>query len=107
MKSAVFPLIAICGCLVPLLAGCKGSTDLLAGSRYEAGASYRCAGGQRLRVLRNGSGVRVQTGDAEFDLPASPPDSGSRFGIPSHALVLEGSEALWMVAGEPPLACRR
>ncbi len=97
--------------LIPLLAtgsACQSVGSFGGEPGYAARSTFRCGGGVVLRVERRSTSVVINgAGGEDILLPASPPGSQSRFGTPSHALVLEDHEALWMVAGEPPLACRR
>jgi hypothetical protein len=52
--------------------------------------------------------VRILNGaDGPLELPASPPEQQSRYGGQSYALVLEGSEALFMKGGAAPVTCTR
>ncbi|MBZ0164861.1 MAG: MliC family protein [Notoacmeibacter sp.] len=71
-------------------------------------ATYNCDGAGPLRVENLGRSVKLLTPRGlEVTLPASPPDSTTRYGNPPYALVLDGREALWFVTGKEPLACRR
>jgi hypothetical protein len=75
--------------------------------------SYDCGDGVSISVARLGGGVRVEVAQGDEPdkaspvLHPSPPGQASRFGAEGHALVLEAGEALWMKAGEAPMACRR
>jgi membrane-bound inhibitor of C-type lysozyme len=71
-------------------------------------AKYRCEDGGEITVENGVTAVKVLASDGvALDLPASPPESRSRYVQASYALVLDGEEALFMKAGKPPLTCRR
>lgn len=69
---------------------------------------YQCGTAGRLTVVDSGQSVTVTTPSGnEVELPASPPESRSRYGAPPYALVVEGGDALWMKSGKRPLECKR
>ncbi len=62
----------------------------------------------KMTITPKGSGISViSPRGLELDLPASPPGQSVRFGESLYAVVIEGSEALWMVSGKVPITCRR
>ncbi len=92
------------------LTGCvsEGFQNPGNGMRAPRMATYQCDDGGTLRVENRGNSVQLQTPrGVEVTLPASPPDSTSRYGDPPYALILDGREALWFVTGKHPLTCRR
>ena len=71
-------------------------------------ATYNCGEDGAITVEAMPSAVRlVEAEGSSYDLPASPPTQGNRFGEGNVALVVEGGEALWMKAGREPIACRQ
>lgn len=71
-------------------------------------ATYSCADGSLITIRNAGGSVHVTgAGDGIVDLPAAPPGQRSRYGLQPYALVLEGSEALFMKDGNEPLTCTR
>lgn len=85
-----------------------GSGPEVIGQVQPSGASYRCDGGQTLRVENRRTSVTVVKSDGtRIDLPASPPESRARYGEPPYALVLDGREALYFETGKAPMNCRR
>lgn len=71
-------------------------------------ATYNCGEDGAITVEAMASAVHlVDTEGASYDLPASPPTQGSRFGEGGVALVVEEGEALWMKAGREPVTCRQ
>lgn len=71
-------------------------------------ATYDCGNDSRITVESMGRAVHlIDPEGTSYDLPASPPTQGSRFGEGSVALVVEGGEALWMKAGREPVTCRQ
>ena len=50
--------------------------------------------------------VLAADGTAE-DLPASPANQNSRYGIAHDAIVIDGRDALVMKGGKTPLTCKR
>lgn len=71
-------------------------------------ATYLCEDQTMLTVENRRSEVTLtdQSGDAVV-LPASPAEQRSRYGGEGNALVLDGSDALWMRGNHEPLPCRR
>lgn len=71
-------------------------------------ATYSCADGGLITIENLGASVRIMgAGDDVIELPASPDTQRSRYGEQPYALVLEGSEALFMKSGQEPLTCTR
>ncbi len=71
-------------------------------------STFHCDGGQTLTVRNYGASVNVTTGDGKSsDLPAVGNNSKSRFSLEQTAIVFDGTTALYMVTGKPPLDCRR
>ncbi len=71
-------------------------------------ATYSCADGGSMTVENLGNAVRVVGPDGiSEDLPASPSNQNSRFGVEHDAIVIDGSEALVMKGSSTPLACKR
>jgi sarcosine oxidase gamma subunit len=69
---------------------------------------YDCGEDGRIQVAISGDAVRVTEADGTaVDLPASPPGQGNRFGEGVSAIVIEGSEALYMRARREPWSCIR
>jgi len=70
--------------------------------------TYNCGddGAMTVEAMTNAVHL-VDPEGASYDLPASPPTQGSRFGEAGVALVVEEGEALWMKAGREPVTCRR
>lgn len=102
ISLALAAVTALSGCISEGLesAGRPGSMPRL--------ATYSCDGAGPLRVENLGRSVKLLTPRGlEVTLPASPPDSTTRYGEPPYALVLDGREALWFVTGKEPLTCRR
>lgn len=114
LPSALFPTILI-ATISFLLASCvaeqpaQGSrTAAEAGGAQPRLATYDCGEGNRITVENSGGSVRVSEPEtADVVLPASPPAQRARYGVDGHALVLDGREALYMVAGRTPATCRR
>lgn len=71
-------------------------------------ATYSCDGGTEMTVEAVQDKVHVVSPRGlDVELPASPPTQHSRYGAPPYALVIEGTEALWMVSGKEPITCNR
>lgn len=71
-------------------------------------AIYKCGNDGAITVQMMANGVHlVDIEGVNYDLPASPPTQGNRFGEGNVALVVEGGEALWMKAGREPVTCQR
>jgi hypothetical protein len=69
---------------------------------------YDCGEEGRIQVVISGDAVRVTEADGTaVDLPASPPGQSNRFGEGVSAIVIEGSEALYMRARREPWSCIR
>ena len=101
--------LAVCAmAAVSCTSGSGGSAPEVVGQMQPAGATYRCDGGEALRIENRRSSVTVAKSDGtRIDLPASPPDSRARYGEPPYALVLDGREALYIETGKTPMNCRR
>lgn len=102
--------------LALLVAGCvtegvqtsapAGQQTVVAAQPREA--TYRCEDGSSIRIENLRSLVRLTDAEGEtYELPASPPDSQSRYVATPNALVLDGEEALWMAGRNSPATCRR
>jgi hypothetical protein len=71
-------------------------------------ATYNCADGGRMTIENLGTSLRVIGPDGTIeDLPASPANQNSRFGIAHDAIVIDGRDALVMKGGKTPLTCTR
>jgi membrane-bound inhibitor of C-type lysozyme len=71
-------------------------------------ASYHCDDDGVLVVQNMRSSVTLIDPDGDtVTLPAAPASQQSRYGQAGYALVLEGSEALYMKGGKEPMTCRR
>lgn len=72
-------------------------------------STYDCGEDGAITLETGQAAVRlVEEGDGGiYELPASPPTQANRYGVDGMALVIEGSEALWMKAGSEPVTCRR
>jgi hypothetical protein len=72
-------------------------------------ATYTCVGGEAMTIENRGSSVRVTSPDGAIDeeLPASPINQRSRFGVEHDAVVIDGSDALIMRSGHTPMTCKR
>ena len=100
--------------LAPALCACvAGGTGPAALQIVETGsgqprlATYDCGQDGTITVEAMHSAVRlVEAEGSSYDLPASPPTQGNRFGEGNVALVVEGGEALWMKAGREPVTCK-
>lgn len=69
---------------------------------------YRCDGGRSMVVENRRSSVTLTDPDGEtMVLPASPAGQSSRYGQKRYALVLDGSEALYVKPRQAPYTCRR
>ena len=69
---------------------------------------YHCDNGTDLSVDNLGASVRVTEAAGEaIDMPASPADSRNRYVQANYAIVLEGSDALFMRPRGGPIACKR
>lgn len=100
-------LAAFC-CLVLSACDTSGDTRRPVVKAVPTVASYQCGEAGTITVVNSGTSVKVTTDDGtEVVLPASPPESRSRYGEPAYALVLDGSGALWMKSGKRPAECRR
>lgn len=98
-----------------LIASCQSSAKQAAASdetdvseTQPRSASYSCADGGLVTIENLGTSVRVLGPDGEStELPASPSNQRSRYGLASDAIVIEGREALFMKGGQEPLTCTR
>lgn len=71
-------------------------------------ATYNCADGGRMTIQNLGTSLHVLAADGTAeDLPASPANQNSRFGIAHDAIVIDGRDALVMKGGKTPLTCKR
>jgi CRISPR/Cas system-associated exonuclease Cas4 (RecB family) len=71
-------------------------------------ATYRCDGDSEITLENFRTSVHVvDTRGVDIELPAAPPNQTSRYGEPGYALILEKSNALWMVSGKHPVNCKR
>lgn len=72
-------------------------------------ATYSCAGGGSMTIENRGASIYVQGSDGAIDeeLPASPANQNSRFGIEHDAVVIDGRDALIMKGGHTPVTCKR
>lgn len=71
-------------------------------------ATYNCADGGRMTIENLGTSLRVIGPDGTIeDLPASPANQNSRYGIAHDAIVIDGRDALVMKGGKTPLTCTR
>ena len=71
-------------------------------------ATYNCADGGRMTIQNLGTSLHVLAADGTAeDLPASPANQNSRYGIAHDAIVIDGRDALVMKGGKTPLACKR
>jgi hypothetical protein len=100
---------AVLACLV--VSGCESVPEVPKRTPPEpvpTTSVYQCDDAGTLTVVDSGGSVKVTTPSGrEIDLPASPPESRSRYGEPPYALIVEGGDALWMKAGKRPLECKR
>ncbi len=96
-------LLSACNAASPPTAALYGGPG---GAPY---GRFRCDGGGMMDVRRAGGSDVAVTSPAgeEIVLPASPPGQRSRYGADGYALVIEGTDALFMKAGDMPLDCRR
>ncbi|TWG92575.1 hypothetical protein L598_004900000060 [Mesorhizobium sp. J18] len=93
---------------VILLSACVASTETAQDGAQPRFATYSCDDGTEMTVEAVQDKVHVVgPHGTEVELPASPPTQRSRYGTPPYALVIEGTEALWMVSGEVPVTCNR
>lgn len=95
-----------------LLSACASSdtvaTAVDTGPRQPRVATYSCADGSAITVENRGTSVIVVGVDGEgIDLPASPANQQSRFGLGGNAIVIDGNDALYMHGNSPPLTCAR
>jgi len=98
--------LALTACMADGGHGLTGS-QLAAAPGQPRLATYNCGEDGAITVEARGRAVHlVDPEGASYDLPASPPTQGSRFGEGSVALVVEDGEALWMKAGREPVTCR-
>lgn len=109
--AAVLLLLVV---LVAMLSGCVSEAEttgatVAASTLQPFHGRYDCGENGTISVEANGSFVRlVEEDDGDFyDLPASPPSQGSRFGEGGYALVVEDREALWMKGNSAPVSCQR
>ena len=105
----VLLLLAVAACVpqnsVPK-AGNAAATDPTAPQPRTA--TYTCADGGRMTIENLGTSLRVLGPDGTSeDLPASPANQNSRFGIAHDAIVIDGRDALVMKGGKTPLTCTR
>lgn len=71
-------------------------------------ATYNCADGGRMTIQNLGTSLHVLAADGTAeDLPASPANQNSRYGIAHDAIVIDGRDALVMKGGATPLTCTR
>ncbi|EIM75186.1 hypothetical protein A33O_09299 [Nitratireductor aquibiodomus RA22] len=104
-------LLAVAGCAV-ILAGCvstpSGEAKKTTTLAFSGPVKLACDDGMEMTVTPRSGGISVVSPrGVEIDLPASPPGQSVRYGESLYAVVIEGSEALWMVSGKVPITCRR
>ncbi|WP_292898052.1 MULTISPECIES: hypothetical protein [unclassified Nitratireductor] len=97
---------------VPGLAGCVAPSSQEAnkatGLAFSGPVKLACDDGMEMTISPRRGGISVVSPRGlELDLPASPPGQSVRYGESLYAVVIEGSEALWMVSGKVPITCRR
>jgi len=92
----------------PKLMVAPGSTTTDMTAPQPRTATYNCADGGRITIQNLGSSLHVLAADGTAeDLPASPANQNSRYGIAHDAIVIDGREALVMKGGKTPLTCTR
>lgn len=90
----------------PMGAPSSTATDLTAPQPRTA--TYNCADGGRMTIQNLGTSLHVLAADGTAeDLPASPANQNSRYGIAHDAIVIDGRDALVMKGGKTPLTCTR
>ncbi|MFC5384912.1 hypothetical protein ACFPLB_02915 [Aquamicrobium segne] len=95
-----------------LLTGPDGKQDAMAIIAEKEAAqpglsTYNCADGSLMTIRNLGTSIRVMGPDEEEELPASPANQRSRYGLGVDAIVLDGREALVMKGRQSPLSCTR
>lgn len=104
---SVFALLSLLGCVdvqenvaTPSVSGGETAQPRL--------ATYSCGDGTSLTVRNDRTEVSLTDPEGEMVvLPASPSSQNSRYGQGAYALVLDGSEALYVKGGREPLTCTR
>ncbi len=71
-------------------------------------ASWRCDNGETYLVDNTVSQIVVSSPDGQtMELPATPPDSRTRYVFQQYAFVVDGEEALFFRAKSSPLTCKK
>jgi len=84
------------------------ATTVAAVAPRPGSAIYRCGGRGSLQIDNRRSSVTLLDPDGQaMVLPASPPGQLSRYGQKPYALILDGSDALYVKPGKPPFTCSR
>jgi membrane-bound inhibitor of C-type lysozyme len=93
-----------------LLAACQSSTAALEPDNFSlpSQSRYACDNGEMLAIDKKPGLITVTTADGvALDLPAVERGSESRYSQGQVALVFDGSNALYMDTGKPPMECKR
>lgn len=94
-----------------LLAACAATGPDAAqdgASAYSGPVTYRCEEALEMTLERKGTLVSIRSPrGVDVELPAAPPGQSARYGESLYAVVLDGDDALWMVNGKAPIACKR
>ncbi|MGH6763376.1 MAG: hypothetical protein ACRECW_17520 [Phyllobacterium sp.] len=100
--------------LVVLLSGISACTTADTGATGSISdeqpklARYNCNSGETIAVENNGGSVKIAVADGEtIELPASPSESRSRYGVTPYAAIFEQKTLLFIKAGSVPLECVR
>ncbi|WP_265516311.1 hypothetical protein [Nitratireductor luteus] len=100
----IFGLVALAsGCAVP-----QGEAAPSEASPFASPTRFVCDADREMTILGAGESLQiVSPRGVEVVLPPSPPGQQSRFQEPPYSLVVDDAEALWMVNGKSPIACKR
>jgi membrane-bound inhibitor of C-type lysozyme len=102
-RFAILLPLALCACQSASNTGLGPDTFKLPPQ-----SRYSCGNGEAISVTNKGGMVTVTRADGTaIDLPAVEAGSSSRFSAGQVALVFDGSNALMMDTGKPPMECKR
>lgn len=98
--------------LSPLLflGACQSSTAVLQPDNFRLPpqSRYACDSGEMLSIDKKAGLISVARADGTvLDLPAVEKGSESRYSQGQVAVVFDGSNALFMDTGKPPMECKR
>ncbi|MFC5586566.1 hypothetical protein ACFPOD_15735 [Nitratireductor kimnyeongensis] len=97
-------VLGLAGCVAPS----SQEENKSAGLAFSGPVKLACDDDMEMTISPKRDGIFVVSPRGlELDLPASPPGQSVRYGESLYAVVIEGSEALWMVSGKVPITCRR